>query len=139
MNQKGENMSYLINEIYELYEKHLEITEPVLNEMGVEDNIHNYLIDVNIDLEILLESNDLIRYDHDELREKIKSALRKDYGERYAGKNLSGYNETFSTTMSDSNIDNSVLFIGKDGKIMAQCIEYVQAGGGMSSQIIEIE
>lgn len=77
--------------------------------------------------------------DYEELREKIKSALRKDYGERYAGKNLSGYNETFSTTMSDSNIDNSVLFIGKDGKIMAQCIEYVQAGGGMSSQIIEIE
>ena len=27
-NQKGGSMSYLINEIYELYEKHLEITEP---------------------------------------------------------------------------------------------------------------
>ena len=67
-------MSYLINEIYELYEKHLEITEPVLKDMGVEDNIHNYLIDVNIDLEILLESNDLIQYEHDELREKIKQA-----------------------------------------------------------------
>jgi hypothetical protein len=47
-------MSYLVNEIFELYEKHLEITEPVLKDMGVEDNIHNYLIDVNIDLEILL-------------------------------------------------------------------------------------
>ena len=32
MNQKGENMSYLVNEIYELYEKHLEITE--LKEYG---------------------------------------------------------------------------------------------------------
>ena len=74
-------MSYLINEIYELYEKHLEITEPVLNEMGVEDNIHNYLIDVNIDLEILLESNDLIRYDHDELREKIKLAYDEIFKE----------------------------------------------------------
>ena len=68
MNQKGENMSYLINEIYELYEKHLEITEPVLKNMGVEDNIHNYLIDVNIDLEILLESNDIIRYEYDDLQ-----------------------------------------------------------------------
>ena len=67
-------MSYLVNEIFELYEKHLEITEPVLKDMGVEDNIHNYLIDVNIDLEILLESNDLIKYEHDELREKIKEA-----------------------------------------------------------------
>ena len=67
-------MSYLINEIYELYEKHLEITEPVLKNMGVEDNIHNYLIDVNIDLEILLESNDIIRYEHDELQDKIKQA-----------------------------------------------------------------
>ena len=74
-------MSYLINEIYELYEKHLEITEPVLNEMGVEDNIHNYLIDVNIDLEILLESNDLIKYDHDELREKIKLAYDEIFKE----------------------------------------------------------
>ena len=72
--QKGVNMSYLINEIYELYEKHLEITQPVLNNMGVEDNIHNYLIDVNIDLEILLESNDLIKYPHDELQDKIKEA-----------------------------------------------------------------
>ena len=79
--EKGEKMSYLINEIYELYEKHLEITEPVLNEMGVEDNIHNYLIDVNIDLEILLESNDLIRYDHDELREKIKLAYDEIFKE----------------------------------------------------------
>ena len=70
--RKGVNMSYLINEIYELYEKHLEITQPVLNNMGVEDNIHNYLIDVNIDLEILLESNDLIKYPHDELQDKIK-------------------------------------------------------------------
>ena len=60
-----ENMSYLVNEIYELYEKHLELTEPVLKDIGVDDNIHNYLIDVNIDLEILLESNDLIKYDHD--------------------------------------------------------------------------
>ena len=67
-------MSYLINEIYELYEKHLEITQPVLNNMGVEDNIHNYLIDVNIDLEILLESKDLIKYPHDELQDKIKEA-----------------------------------------------------------------
>ena len=74
-------MSYLINEIYELYEKHLEITEPVLNEMGVEDNIHNYLIDVNIDLEILLESNDLIKYNHDELREKIKLAYDEIFKE----------------------------------------------------------
>ena len=74
-------MSYLINEIYELYEKHLEITEPVLKDMGVEDNIHNYLIDVNIDLEILLESNDLIKYDHDELREKIKLAYDEIFKE----------------------------------------------------------
>ena len=74
-------MSYLINEIYELYEKHLEITEPVLKDMGVEDNIHNYLIDVNIDLEILLESNDLIRYEHDELREKIKEAYDEIFKE----------------------------------------------------------
>ena len=74
-------MSYLINEIYELYEKHLEITEPVLKDMGVEDNIHNYLIDVNIDLEILLESNDLIQYEHDELREKIKQAYDEIFKE----------------------------------------------------------
>ena len=74
-------MSYLINEIYELYEKHLEITEPVLKNMGVEDNIHNYLIDVNIDLEILLESNDLIKYEHDELREKIKQAYDEIFKE----------------------------------------------------------
>ena len=74
-------MSYLINEIYELYEKHLEITEPVLKDMGVEDNIHNYLIDVNIDLEILLESNDLIEYEHDELREKIKQAYDEIFKE----------------------------------------------------------
>lgn len=74
-------MSYLINEIYELYEKHLEITEPVLKNMGVEDNIHNYLIDVNIDLEILLESNDLIKYEHDELREKIKEAYDEIFKE----------------------------------------------------------
>ena len=68
-------MSYLINEIYELYEKHLEITEPVLKNMGVEDNIHNYLIDVNIDLEILLESNDIIRYEYDELQEIRKNTM----------------------------------------------------------------
>ncbi|MBQ2962334.1 hypothetical protein [Methanobrevibacter sp.] len=74
-------MSYLINEIYELYEKHLEITEPVLKGMGVEDNIHNYLIDVNIDLEILLESNDIIRYEHDELQEKIKEAYDEIFKE----------------------------------------------------------
>ena len=74
-------MSYLINEIFELYEKHLEITEPVLKNMGVEDNIHNYLIDVNIDLEILLESNDLIKYEHDELREKIKQAYDEIFKE----------------------------------------------------------
>ncbi|MDO5819110.1 MAG: hypothetical protein Q4P11_02115 [Methanobrevibacter sp.] len=74
-------MSYLINEIYELYEKHLEITEPVLKDMGVEDNIHNYLIDVNIDLEILLESNDLIQYEHNELREKIKQAYDEIFKE----------------------------------------------------------
>ena len=67
-------MSYLVNEIYELYEKHLELTEPVLKDIGVDANIHNYLIDVNIDLEILLESNDLIKYDHDKLQEKIKEA-----------------------------------------------------------------
>ena len=59
--QEGGKMSYLVNEIYELYEKHLELTEPVLKDIGVDDNIHNYLIDVNIDLEILLESNDLIK------------------------------------------------------------------------------
>ena len=81
MNQKGEIMSYLINEIYELYEKHLEITEPVLKNMGVEDNIHNYLIDVNIDLEILLESNDIIRYEYDELQEKIKQAYDEIFKE----------------------------------------------------------
>ena len=74
-------MSYLINEIYELYEKHLEITEPVLKDMGVEDNIHKYLIDVNIDLEILLESNDIIKYEHDELREKIKQAYDEIFKE----------------------------------------------------------
>lgn len=74
-------MSYLVNEIYDLYEKHLEITEPVLKNMGVEDNIHNYLIDVNIDLEILLESNDLIKYEHDELREKIKQAYDEIFKE----------------------------------------------------------
>lgn len=74
-------MSYLVNEIYDLYEKHLEITEPVLKEMGVEDNIHNYLIDANIDLEILLESNDLIKYEHDELREKIKEAYDEIFKE----------------------------------------------------------
>ena len=74
-------MSYLVNEIFELYEKHLEITEPVLKDMGVEDNIHNYLIDVNIDLEILLESNDLIKYEHDELREKIKEAYDEIFKE----------------------------------------------------------
>ena len=74
-------MSYLINEIFELYEKHLEITEPVLKNMGVEDNIRNYLIDVNIDLEILLESNDLIKYEHDELREKIKQAYDEIFKE----------------------------------------------------------
>ena len=74
-------MSYLINEIYDLYEKHLEITEPVLKNMGVEDNIHNYLIDVNIDLEILLESNDIIRYEHDELPEKIKQAYDEIFKE----------------------------------------------------------
>lgn len=67
-------MSYLVNEIFELYEKHLEITEPVLKEMGVEDNIHNYLIDINIDLEILLESNDLIKYEYENLEGKIKEA-----------------------------------------------------------------
>ena len=81
MNQKGENMSYLVNEIYELYEKHLEITEPVLKNMGVEDNIHNYLIDVNIDLEILLESNDIIRYEYDELQDKIKQAYDEIFKE----------------------------------------------------------
>ena len=80
-NQKGGSMSYLINEIYELYEKHLEITEPVLKNMGVEDNIHNYLIDVNIDLEILLESNDIIRYEYDELQEKIKQAYDEIFKE----------------------------------------------------------
>ena len=74
-------MSYLINEIYELYEKQLEITEPVLKKMGVEDNIHNYLMDVNVDLEILLESNDLIKYDHDELQEKIKQAYDEIFKE----------------------------------------------------------
>ena len=74
-------MSYLINEIYELYEKHLEITEPVLKNMGVEDNIHNYLIDVNIDLEILLESNDIIRYEYDELQEKVKQAYDEIFKE----------------------------------------------------------
>ena len=74
-------MSYLVNEIYDLYEKHLEITEPVLKDMGVEDNIHNYLIDVNIDLEILLESNDLIKYPHDELREKIKQGYDEIFKE----------------------------------------------------------
>ena len=74
-------MSYLINEIYELYEKHLEITEPVLKNMGVEDNIHNYLIDVNIDLEILLESNDIIRYEYDELQDKIKQAYDEIFKE----------------------------------------------------------
>lgn len=79
--RKGGNMSYLVNEIYELYEKHLEITEPVLKDMGVEDNIHNYLIDVNIDLEILLESNDLIKYEHDELREKIKQSYDEIFKE----------------------------------------------------------
>lgn len=77
--------------------------------------------------------------DYEELRERIKSAIKKDYGERYAGKNISGYDEAFATTMSDSNIDNSTLFIGKDGKIMLHCIEYVQAGGGRSAQIIEID
>lgn len=74
-------MSYLVNEIYELYEKHLEITEPVLKDMGVEDNIHNYLIDVNIDLEILLESNDLIKYEYDDLREKIKQSYDEIFKE----------------------------------------------------------
>lgn len=74
-------MSYLVNEIYDLYEKHLEITEPVLKDMGVEDNIHKYLIDVNIDLEILLESNDLIKYEHDELREKIKQGYDEIFKE----------------------------------------------------------
>ena len=74
-------MSYLINEIYELYEKHLEITEPVLKNMGVEDNIHNYLIDVNMDLEILLESNDIIRYEYEELQEKIKQAYDEIFKE----------------------------------------------------------
>ena len=47
--------------------------------------------------------------DYEELRDRIKEAIRKDYGNRYAGKNLSGYDETFATTMSDSNIDNSKL------------------------------
>ena len=74
-------MSYLINEIYELYEKHLEITEPLLRDMGVEDDIHKYLLDVNIDLEILLESNDLIKYGHDELQEKIKQAYDEIFKE----------------------------------------------------------
>ncbi len=74
-------MSYLVNEIYELYEKHLEITEPVLKDMGVEDNIHNYLIDVNIDLEILLESNDIIKYEHDDLRERIKQSYDEIFKE----------------------------------------------------------
>lgn len=77
--------------------------------------------------------------DYEELRDRMKEAIRKDYGNRYAGKNLSGYDETFATTISDSNIDNSKLFIGKDGKIMVHCIEYVQAGGGRSAQIIEID
>ena len=77
--------------------------------------------------------------DYEELRDRIKEAIRKDYGRRYAGKNLSEYDETFATTMSDSNIDNSKLFVGKDGKIMVHCIEYVQAGGGRSAQIIEID
>ena len=77
----GENMSYLVNEIYELYEKHLELTEHVLKDIGVDDNIHNYLIDVNIDLEILLESNDLIKYDHDKLEEKIKEAYDEVFKE----------------------------------------------------------
>lgn len=80
-NKGGENMSYLVNEIYELYEKHLELTEPVLKDIGVDDNIHNYLIDVNIDLEILLESNDLIKYDHDKLQEKIKEAYDEVFKE----------------------------------------------------------
>lgn len=79
--KRGETMSYLVNEIFELYEKHLEITEPVLKNMGVEDNIHKYLIDVNIDLEILLESNDLIKYEHDELRDKIKTAYNEIFKE----------------------------------------------------------
>ncbi|MCQ2961876.1 MAG: hypothetical protein MJ235_06015 [archaeon] len=74
-------MSYLVNEIYELYEKHLELTEPVLKDIGVDANIHNYLIDVNIDLEILLESNDLIKYDHDKLQEKIKEAYDEVFKE----------------------------------------------------------
>ena len=77
----GEDMSYLVNEIYELYEKHLELTEPVLKDIGVDANIHNYLIDVNIDLEILLESNDLIKYDHDKLQEKIKEAYDEVFKE----------------------------------------------------------
>lgn len=74
-------MSYLVNEIYELYEKHLELTEPVLKEIGADDNIHNYLIDINIDLEILLESNDLMKYEHDELQEKIKEAYDEVFKE----------------------------------------------------------
>ncbi|WP_295619374.1 hypothetical protein [uncultured Methanobrevibacter sp.] len=74
-------MSYLINEIFELYEKHLEITEPVLKDMGVEDDIHKYLIDINIDLEILLESNDLIKYDYEELQENIKQAYDEVFKE----------------------------------------------------------
>ena len=77
----GEDMSYLVNEIYELYEKHLELTEPVLKDIGVDANIHNYLIDVNIDLEILLESNDLIKYDHNKLQEKIKEAYDEVFKE----------------------------------------------------------
>ncbi|AMK15769.1 hypothetical protein [Methanobrevibacter olleyae] len=74
-------MSYLINEIYELYTKQLEITEPILTDIGVEDSIDNYLIDVNIDFEMLLESNDLIKYEHDELREKIKQAYDEIFKE----------------------------------------------------------
>lgn len=74
-------MSYLVNEIYELYEKHLELTEPVLKEIGADDNIHNYLIDINIDLEILLESNDLMKYEHDELQAKIKEAYDEVFKE----------------------------------------------------------
>ena len=74
-------MDYLSEEIFKLFESNIEYAEPVIESMGIESSILKLPIDVNVDMEIILEANDLIKYNHDELETRMKTAYDEIFKE----------------------------------------------------------
>lgn len=82
MNKKqGDIMEYLSNEIFKLFESTIEYAEPVMESIGEDGSILKIPIDVNVDMEIILEANDLIKYNHDELEKRMKTAYDEIFKE----------------------------------------------------------